>query len=118
MPLWPHFLNLNGDGKAAPVLRSVLMYSPGNGWPAYFAEQRFRVEGIDVRRPAVEKKMNDPFGFAGKLRGFREKRIQTLRRVRRRQEQAGFAEQSREAHRAEAHPAFRQEIAPRLKRVS
>ena len=62
--------------------------------------------------------MNDPFGFGGKLRGFREKRIQTLRRVRRRQEQTGFTKQSREAHRTEAHAALRQEIAPRLKGVS
>ena len=34
-------MNLNGDGKAAPVLRSVRRYSPGNGRPACFASAGF-----------------------------------------------------------------------------
>src|ERR1700722_19216921 len=37
MPLWPYFLNLNGEGKAAPVLRSVGRFSIGNNLPAYFS---------------------------------------------------------------------------------
>ena len=36
MPLWPYFLNLNGEGNAPPVLRSVA-YDCGSGLPAYFS---------------------------------------------------------------------------------
>src|SRR5690348_9845895 len=39
MPLWPNFLNLNGDGKAAPVLRSVRRFSIGNCLPVYLASE-------------------------------------------------------------------------------
>src|SRR5918911_5388222 len=39
MPLAPHFLNLNGEGKAAPVRRSVRRLGPGRGLPAYFASR-------------------------------------------------------------------------------
>jgi hypothetical protein len=37
MPLSPYFWNVNGDGKAAPVLRSVRRFSRGSGLPAYFS---------------------------------------------------------------------------------
>src|SRR5580658_7002523 len=37
MPLRPYFLNLKGEGKAAPVLRSVGRFSIGNSLPAYFS---------------------------------------------------------------------------------
>ena len=66
MPLWPYFLNVNGDGNAAPVLRSVVSVS-GSGWPAYFCQRGFRIERVDVRGPAVQKEVNDPLRFAGKV---------------------------------------------------
>src|SRR6185312_3298695 len=37
IPLWPYFWNLNGEGNAAPVLRSVRRFSVGRAWPAYFS---------------------------------------------------------------------------------
>src|SRR6266568_447392 len=37
MPLWPYFLNLKGEGNAAPVLRSVLRFGLGSGLPANLA---------------------------------------------------------------------------------
>ena len=37
MPLWPYFLNANGDRISAPVLRSVAMVPPGSGWPWYLS---------------------------------------------------------------------------------
>ena len=36
IPLSPYLWNLNGEGKAAPVLRSVVRVW-GSGFPAYFA---------------------------------------------------------------------------------
>src|ERR1700733_12360635 len=36
MPLRPYFLNLKGEGKAAPVLRSVGRFSIGNSFQASF----------------------------------------------------------------------------------
>src|SRR5438270_6064896 len=36
-PLWPYFWNLNGEGNAAPVLRSVRRFAVGSGFPAYLA---------------------------------------------------------------------------------
>ena len=37
MPLCPYFLNLKGEGKAAPVLRSVGKFSIGSAFPAYLS---------------------------------------------------------------------------------
>ena len=37
MPLWPYFLNLKGEGNAAPVLRSVADSRWAAACPAYFA---------------------------------------------------------------------------------
>src|SRR3954465_8136385 len=37
MPLCPYFLNLKGEGNAAPVRRSVFKFSMGNNLPAYLA---------------------------------------------------------------------------------
>src|SRR5439155_6716003 len=41
MPLWPCFWNLNGDGNAAPVLRSVGRLPEGRGLFAYFSNAGF-----------------------------------------------------------------------------
>ena len=41
IPLWPYFLNLNGEGNAAPVRRSVARFFVGSGFPAYLSSSGF-----------------------------------------------------------------------------
>ena len=41
MPLFPYFWNLNMDGNAAPVLRSVFRFSVGSDFPAHLASAGF-----------------------------------------------------------------------------
>src|SRR5688572_2059874 len=55
-PDWPYFLKANGEGKAAPVLRSVLMYSMGSGLPAYFAREGLGSKESTWERPPLRKK--------------------------------------------------------------
>src|SRR5882672_11553096 len=66
MPLCPHFLNLNGEGNAAPVLRSVLMYSPGNGLPAYFSSEGLGSKLSTCDGPPLRKKWTTRFALPGK----------------------------------------------------
>ena len=40
-PLWPYFVNANGDCMSEPVLRSVATVPPGSGCPWYFASIGF-----------------------------------------------------------------------------
>src|SRR6266446_8556495 len=65
MPLWPYFLNLNGDGNAAPVLRSVLIYSPGKGLPAYFSSDGFGSKLSTCEGPPLRKKWTTRLAFPG-----------------------------------------------------
>src|SRR3954447_19965114 len=55
-PLLPYLENLKGDGKAAPVLRSVRRYSPGKGWPAYLARAGFGSNVSTWEGPPLRKK--------------------------------------------------------------
>src|SRR6185436_14787423 len=64
-PLWPYLVNLNGDGKAAPVLRSVRRYSPGSGLPAYFASIGFGSNVSTCDGPPFRKMWMTRFAFAG-----------------------------------------------------
>src|SRR5437016_4953241 len=41
IPLRPYLLNLKGEGKAAPVFRSVFKFSVGKSLPAYFSKDGF-----------------------------------------------------------------------------
>ncbi len=41
MPDWPYFLNLNGEAKAAPVLRSVRRFVRGSFLPWFFCRSGF-----------------------------------------------------------------------------
>src|SRR5258705_9339306 len=66
MPLWPYFLNLNGDGNAAPVLRSVLMYSPGKGLPVYFSREGFGSKLSTWEGPPLRKKWTTRLALPGK----------------------------------------------------
>src|SRR6476660_6566559 len=64
-PLWPYFLNLKGDGNAAPVFRSVLMYSPGNGLPAYFSSDGFGSNESMCEGPPLRKKCTTRLALPG-----------------------------------------------------
>src|SRR3954447_6248911 len=66
MPLCPYFLNLNGDGNAAPVLRSVLMYSPGKGLPAYLSRDGLGSKLSTWEGPPLRKKCTTRLAFAAK----------------------------------------------------
>ena len=63
MPLWPYFWNLNGDGKAAPVLRSVRRFARRQRLAGVLRQRRLGVEGIDVRRAAVHEQVDDALGL-------------------------------------------------------
>src|SRR6266571_745674 len=65
-PLWPYFLNLKGDGNAAPVFRSVLMYSPGNGCPAYFSNAGLGSNESTCDGPPLRKKCTTRLALPGK----------------------------------------------------
>ena len=77
-PLLPYFLNLNGDGKAAPVRRSVRRFAVGSDLPAYFVERRLRVEGIDLRRPAVGEDVDDALRLGREVRLLGRERIEAV----------------------------------------
>src|SRR6266446_8642287 len=66
IPLWPYFLNLKGEGNAAPVFRSVLMYSPGRGLPEYFSSNGFGSKLSTCDGPPFRKKWTTRFALPGK----------------------------------------------------
>ena len=89
----------------------------GQGFVRVFFQRRLRVKRIDVRRPAVEENVDDPFGPRGKQRRFRRQRIDDLPCPRFGWQQTGLRHQRREPQRAHAHAAFAQEVAPGQERV-
>src|SRR6185437_483593 len=64
-PLWPYFLNLKGEGNAAPVLRSVVRLI-GAGWPAYFWSAGFGSNVSTCDGPPLRKKWITRFAGPGK----------------------------------------------------
>ncbi len=50
-PLWPYFLNVNGDFISEPVLRSVATVPPGSGWPWYLSSIGFGSKLSTCDRP-------------------------------------------------------------------
>ena len=66
MPLLPYFLNLKGEGKAAPVLRSVRRLSMGNGLPAYFCSAGFGSNVSTCEGPPLAKIWMTCLALAGK----------------------------------------------------
>ena len=70
IPLWPYFWNLNGEGNAAPVLRSVRQVL-GQRLAGVLRQRGLGVERVDVRRAAVEEEMDDPLRLAREVRRLR-----------------------------------------------
>ena len=106
MPLWPYLRNLNGEGNAAPVGRSVGKTSAGKHLAGVFFERGFGVERIDVRRAAVHEQMNDSFGLRGERGALGQAGVG----------RAGGAlvcadDQIPQCHRAKAHAAALQQLA-------
>src|SRR5207253_9908670 len=56
MPLWPNLLNLNGDGKAAPVFRSVGRLPVGSGLLAYLSSAGLGSNVSTCDGPPLRKK--------------------------------------------------------------
>src|SRR5918995_1617294 len=71
MPDLPYFLNLKGDGNAAPVLRSVLRLVVGSGLPAYFCKSGLGSKVSTWDGPPLANRGITRFALAGKcgLRG-------------------------------------------------
>src|SRR5688572_11425637 len=65
IPLWPYFLNANGDLNAAPVFRSVFR-SIGNGLPCHFVSSGFGSNVSTCDGPPLAKMWITRFAFAGK----------------------------------------------------
>ena len=104
MPLWPYFLNANGEPSAAPVLRSVRRFGLGSGLPWYFVEHRLGVEGIDVRRSAVHEQVDDLPGLAGELGRPRSQRTERPGRCRRSGARGGNGPSDRSSASTPARP--------------
>ena len=66
MPLWPYFWNSNGEGNAAPVLRSVVSVSRQR-LAGVLLQGGLGIERVDVRRPAVQEEVDDALGLAGEV---------------------------------------------------
>src|SRR5579884_3593114 len=66
MPLSPYLRNLNGEGKAAPVLRSVRRFSRGNGLPAYFSSSGLGSKVSTCEGPPLAKMCRTRCALAGK----------------------------------------------------
>src|SRR5437867_4798906 len=75
-PLWPYFLNLNGDGNAAPVFRSVGRLPVGSGLLAYLSRAGLGSKVSTWDGPPLRKKWMTLLARAGKgdvfgTKGFR-----------------------------------------------
>ena len=113
MPLWPYFLNVNGDVISAPVLRSVATVPPGSGWPSYLSSIGFGVEGVDLRQAAVHEQEDDALGPRRMIELARRRRCRRAHGAGARQR---LADHAGERHHAEAaaHPAERVAAGQRL----
>ena len=81
-PLWPYFWNLNGDGNAAPVLRSVRRFAGRQRLAGVLRQRRLGVERIDLRRPAVDEDVDDVLRLRREVRLLRRERVDRGLRVR------------------------------------
>src|SRR5579862_9196115 len=65
MPLRPYFLNLKGEGNAAPVLRSVGRFSIGSNLPAYLSSDGLGSNVSTCDGPPLQKMWMTRLAFAG-----------------------------------------------------
>src|SRR5690242_13914591 len=68
-PLWPYFRNLKGEGKAAPVLRSVGRLPVGSGLSAYFSSSGLGSKLSTWEGPPLRKKWITRLALAGNIGG-------------------------------------------------
>src|SRR6266581_3773546 len=66
MPLLPYFWNLNGEGNAAPVFRSVARLAVGRSLPAYFSSAGLGSNVSTWDGPPLAKIWITRLAFAGK----------------------------------------------------
>ena len=113
MPLWPYFWNLNGEGNAAPVLRSVRQVGSRQRLAVRTRRAGLGVERIDVRAAAVSEDVDDVLRLGGKVRLLgRERRDVARRRLcGRLLDQASLLHQVGQRQRAETHAAAREHLA-------
>src|SRR5688500_16603312 len=69
MPALPCFLNLKGDGMAAPVFRSVARYSIGSCLPAYFCRAGFGSNVSTCEGPPLAKMWMTRLALPGNCEG-------------------------------------------------
>ena len=104
MPLWPDFLNSNGEGSRPPVWRSVRRLTESGRWPACLARIGLGIEHVDLRRAAGHEQEDDVLGLGRQVRaGVVAQRIGM----------PSLAEQGREAHRTQAAAKRLDHSAPR-----
>ena len=75
MPDLPYFLNLNGDGNAAPVCRSVLRLVGRQRLAGVLRQERLGVERVDLGRAAVGEQVDDPLRLGREVRLARGERV-------------------------------------------
>ena len=107
MPLWPYFWNLNGEAKAAPVLRSVGRFGVGSGLPGYLVRSGLGSNVSTCDGPPFMKRWMTRLALAGEVRLLRGERVSD----RLGGQEPGLVEEPGEAERAEAHAAAAKEVA-------
>jgi hypothetical protein len=107
------FLNLNGDGYAAPVLRSVRRFSIGRFLPAYLASEGFGSNVSTCDGPPLQKMWMTCFALAGKCGCFGARGEAKLSFARDVQHAADSTHHAGEAQAAHAHAATAEELPPR-----
>src|ERR1700730_16684162 len=70
IPLWPHFLNLNGEANRLPVLRSVFKLPEGIGFPSYFVSIGLGSKVSTCEGPPFRKRKITCLARAGKCGAF------------------------------------------------
>ena len=114
MPLLPCLLNLNGEGNAAPVLRSVRRFF-GIGLPAHFSSAGLGSKVSTWTGAAVHEQVDDALRLAGEVRLARRQRRGGAVGVERRRRPSAA---SRPARPSEAMPMPARQRSSRRVRVS
>ena len=116
VPLWPccfHWRLLARIGESnSPIAVMTRAEARRDRLAREFVEQRLRIEGIDVPRPAFHEQEDHALGFRGEMRLARQQRLRdgaSLLLHRRAERRA--AQQIRQRERAEARAGAGEEIA-------